>query len=71
LADNAFTATKNANTMQNQMFKDSGITVSLPYMNVGGSNVSVRAEYSMLLADELWSFRQVAHDLSLVTTYKF
>ncbi|PIQ26396.1 hypothetical protein COW36_14560 [bacterium (Candidatus Blackallbacteria) CG17_big_fil_post_rev_8_21_14_2_50_48_46] len=55
----------------NQMFKDSGLTVSLPYMNVGGSPLNIRAEYSMLLADALWQFRPVAHDVSVVTSYMF
>lgn len=55
----------------NQMFKDSGITVSLPYMNIGGSPLNIRAEYSMLLADALWQFRPVAHDVSVVTSYMF
>jgi len=55
----------------NQQFKDSGITVSLPYMNVGGSPLNVRAEYSMLLADALWTFRPVAHDVSVITSYMF
>lgn len=55
----------------NQMFKDSGLTVSLPYMNVAGSPLNIRAEYSMLLADALWQFRPVAHDVSVVTSYMF
>lgn len=55
----------------NQMFKDSGITVSLPYMNIGGSPLNIRAEYSMLLADAIWEFRPVAHDVSVVTSYMF
>lgn len=55
----------------NQLFKDAGITVSLPYMNVGGSPLNIRAEYSMLLADALWQFRPVAHDVSVVTSYMF
>ncbi|MEZ0369381.1 MAG: S-layer homology domain-containing protein [Candidatus Sericytochromatia bacterium] len=55
----------------NQQFKDSGITVSLPYMNVGGTPLNIRAEYSLLLADALWTFRPVAHDVSVVTSYMF
>lgn len=53
------------------MFKDSGLTVSLPYMNVGGTPLNIRAEYSMLLADAVWEFRPVAHDLSVITSYHF
>merc|ERR1712080_788300 len=30
----------------NQMYKDGGLTVSMPYMNIGGSPLNVRAEYS-------------------------
>jgi hypothetical protein len=55
----------------NQMFKDAGLTVSLPYMNVMGSPLNIRAEYSMLMADALWQFRPVAHDVSVVTSYMF
>jgi len=55
----------------NQQFKDSGLTVSLPYMNVGGTPLNIRAEYSLLTADALWQFRPVAHDLSVVTSYMF
>jgi len=53
------------------MFKDSGLTVSLPYTNVGGTPLNIRAEYSMLLADAVWEFRPVAHDLSVITSYHF
>lgn len=55
----------------NQQFKDSGLTVSLPYNNVAGSPLNIRAEYSMLMADALWQFRPVAHDVSLITSYMF
>lgn len=55
----------------NQQFKDSGLTVSLPYLNVGGTPLNIKAEYSMLLADALWTFRPVAHDVSVVTSYMF
>lgn len=55
----------------NQQLSDSGLTVSLPYLNVGGSPLNIKAEYSMLLADALWTFRPVAHDLSVVTSYHF
>lgn len=55
----------------NQMFKDSGLTVSLPYSNIGGSPLNIRAEYSMLLADAVWQFRPVAHDVSVITSYWF
>lgn len=54
-----------------QQFKDSGLTVSLPYNNVAGSPMNIRAEYSMLMADALWEFRPVAHDVSIVTSYMF
>lgn len=55
----------------NQMFKDSGLTVSIPYTNVGGTPLNIRAEYSLLTADALWQFRPVAHDVSVVTSYMF
>ncbi|MGV3524546.1 MAG: S-layer homology domain-containing protein [Candidatus Sericytochromatia bacterium] len=55
----------------NRQFKDSGLTVSLPYMNVGGSPLNIRAEYSMLMADALWEFKPVAHDVSVITSYMF
>lgn len=55
----------------NQMFKDSGLTVSLPYMNIAGSPLNIRADYSMLLADAVWEFRPVAHDVSVITSYMF
>lgn len=55
----------------NQMFKDSGLTISVPYMNVAGTPLNIRAEYSLLTADALWQFRPVAHDLSVVTSYSF
>lgn len=55
----------------NQMYKDGGITVSMPYMNIGGSPLNVRAEYSMLMADAVWQFRPVAHDLSVISSYSF
>lgn len=55
----------------NQMYKDGGLTVSMPYMNIGGSPLNVRAEYSMLLADAVWQFRPVAHDLSIISSYSF
>jgi hypothetical protein len=53
------------------MFKDSGLTVSLPYMNIGGSPLNIRAEYSALMANELWKTSFVAHDVSVVTSYNF
>lgn len=53
------------------MMKDAGITVSLPFNNINNTPLSVRAEYSMLMADALWSFKPVAHDLSIVTSYMF
>lgn len=55
----------------NQQFKDSGLTVSVPYLNVAGTPLNIKAEYSMLMADALWQFRPVAHDLSVVTSYNF
>lgn len=65
-----FGASTDANA-PNQQFKDSGLTVSLPYNNVAGSPLNIRAEYSMLMADALWQFRPVAHDVSLITSYMF
>jgi hypothetical protein len=54
-----------------QMFKDSGLTASLMYNNIGSSPLNIRAEYSMLGAEELWSFKPVAHDVSVITSYWF
>ena len=51
----------------NQLFKDSGFTVSIPWENVGGHNVNIYAQYSMLMADALWDLRPVAQDVSLVS----
>ncbi len=59
------------NGAPNQLYKDGGLTVSMPYMNIGGSPLNVRAEYSMLLADAVWQFRPVAHDLSIISSYSF
>ena len=55
----------------NQQFKDSGLTVSLPFLNVADTPLNIKAEYSMLMADALWQFRPVAHDVSVVTSYNF
>ena len=51
----------------NQLFKDSGFTVSIPWENVGGHNVNIYAQYSMLMADALWDLRPVAQDVSLIS----
>ncbi len=51
----------------NQLWKDSGLTVSLPWEHVGGSNIDLYAQYSVLMADALWTVRPVAQDLSLIT----
>jgi len=53
------------------MMKDAGLTVSLPFNNINNTPLSIRAEYSMLMADSLFAFKPVAHDLSVVTSYMF
>lgn len=55
----------------NQLYKDSGLTVSIPYQNICGTPLSITAQYSALYADALWQFRSVAHDVSLITRYSF
>lgn len=54
-------------TTPNQLFKDSGITVSVPWVHVGNQNIDIYAQYSMLMADALWDLRPVAQDISLIT----
>lgn len=58
-------------TSPNQLLQDSGLTVSLPWQQVGGLNLDLSAQYSLLMADQLWAFRAVAHDVSVVTTLHF
>ena len=54
-----------------QLFKDSGVTLSLPFKNIMGANFDIKAEYSMLSDGALWSGGAVAHDLSICTSYRF
>ena len=54
-----------------QFFKDSGLTLSLPFKNVLGANFDITAEYSMLAEGALWSGRSMAHDVSVNSIYKF
>ena len=59
-------------TTPNQLFKEAGLTVGLPWKHVGNTGLELSAQYSMMLADALWSMRQpLAHDLSVVTRYHF
>lgn len=59
-----------ANT-PNQLFKDSGVTVSIPWENVGGHKINLYAQYSVLMADAVWQMRTVAQDVSLITQLYF
>jgi len=58
-------------TTPNQLLKDSGLTLSLPWRQVGGLNLDLSAQYSLLLADALWQFRPLAHDVSVISTLHF
>lgn len=58
----------NAEGTPNQLIKDSGLTVSLPWKRVAGLPVDLSAQYSLLLADGVWQLRPVAHDLSIIST---
>lgn len=55
----------------NQLFKDSGITVSVPWKNIHNSNFSLQAQYGMLMADALWQGRIAAQDIAVIGTYEF
>lgn len=54
-----------------QLFKDSGITVTVPWKNVWSTPFSLKAQYDALFADALWQFRPVAMDIALIGSYEF
>lgn len=59
-------------TTPNQLWKESGLTVALPWKSVWNTRLDLTAQYSVMLADALWSWRQpLAHDISVVTRYNF
>lgn len=59
-------------TIPNQLFKEAGVTFAMPWKHVMNSNLDISAQYSIMLADAIWSLRQpLAHDLSVVSSYRF
>ena len=53
------------------LFKDSGLTVSLPFKKIGGLDMDIVFEYSTLVEGALWSANFLAHDAAIYTTYRF
>jgi hypothetical protein len=69
---NRFGVLPEGSTIPNQLFKEAGITLGIPWKHVGNTSLDLTAQYSVMLADALWSLRQpVAHDISIVTSYNF
>lgn len=59
-------------TTPNQLWKESGVTVGIPWKHVYNTNLDMTLQYSMMLADAIWSLRQpLAHDISIITRYNF
>ena len=48
------------------------MTFAVPWKRVANTSLDLSAQYSIMLADAIWSLRQpLAHDLSIVTSYNF
>lgn len=61
----------NADGVLTQLFKDSGVTVTVPWKNVWSTGFSLKAQYDVLLADAVWNLRPVAQDIALIGSYAF
>jgi len=53
------------------LFKDSGLTVSLPFRKMGGLDWDLVFEYNTLIEGALWSANFLAHDLGVYSIYRF
>jgi hypothetical protein len=69
---NRFGVLPEGSTIPNQLFKEAGVTFAVPWKHVANTQLDISAQYSIMLADAIWSLRQpLAHDLSIVTSYNF
>lgn len=54
-----------------QFLKDSGITLSVPFKQIAGTNLDVILEYNALMEGGFFAGRFMAHDLALYSRYRF
>lgn len=54
-----------------QLWKDAGITVSVPFNKIMETDLNLTLEYSSLIEGIFWSGKFMAHDFSLVSKYTF